>query len=304
MQTEAAAKRKIKDSVFSALFSERKYLAELCRVLKPDVTEDELENLSLVTIQNVLVDDLYNDLAFTIGDVLMILVEAQSTWTENILVRILMYYAKEIQEEIAKKKLNVYSRKKIKIPKPMFYVVYTGKEDHPEDLLSLAEEFFGGDASALEVKVQVLRAGNDGNILDQYIGFTRICDEQTAKYGRTREAVMRAIKICVERNILKEFLVSRETEVIDMMDTLFNEEQLLEAYGEEKYNVGKSEGIKEGRSEGLREGRSEGLREGRSEGIVETVKNIMKSLGLTAEKALSLSGVPEREWKNYLPQLG
>ena len=64
MQTEAAAKRKIKDSVFSALFSERKYLAELCRVLKPDVTEDELENLSLVTIQNVLVDDLYNDLAF------------------------------------------------------------------------------------------------------------------------------------------------------------------------------------------------------------------------------------------------
>ena len=76
-----------------------------------------------------------------------------------------------------------------------------------------------------------------------------------------------------------------------MMDTLFNEEQLLEAYGEEKYNVGKIEG------------RSEGLREGRSEGIVETVKNIMKSLGLTAEKALSLSGVPEREWKNYLPQL-
>ena len=76
-----------------------------------------------------------------------------------------------------------------------------------------------------------------------------------------------------------------------MMDTLFNEEQLLEAYGEEKYNAGKIEG------------RSEGLREGRSEGIVETVKNIMKALGLTAEKALSLSGVPEREWKNYLPQL-
>lgn len=80
-------------------------------------------------------------------------------------------------------------------------------------------------------------------------------------------------------------------EVIDMMDTLFNEEQLLEAYGEEKYNAGKIEG------------RNEGLREGRSEGIVETVKNIMKALGLTAEKALSLSGVPEREWKNYLPQL-
>ena len=61
-------RRKIKDSVFTALFSERKYLKQLCRVLKPDVTEKELETLSIVTLENALVYGLYNDLGFMIGD--------------------------------------------------------------------------------------------------------------------------------------------------------------------------------------------------------------------------------------------
>jgi len=39
---EKAVKRTIKDSVFSALFNETKYLRQLCRVLKPDVSEAEL----------------------------------------------------------------------------------------------------------------------------------------------------------------------------------------------------------------------------------------------------------------------
>ena len=44
-------------------------------------TEDSLTD---VTIENVLTDNLYNDLGFIVGDRLMILVEAQSTWTMNI----------------------------------------------------------------------------------------------------------------------------------------------------------------------------------------------------------------------------
>ncbi|HIU58034.1 MAG TPA: hypothetical protein IAA61_09545 [Candidatus Ornithomonoglobus merdipullorum] len=72
-----------------------------------------------------------------------------------------------------------------------------------------------------------------------------------------------------------------------MMDTLFNEEQVLDAYGTEKYN------------EGLDKGRNEGI----TEGVLRTLKNLMAALGLTAEKALSASGVPESEWKYYLPQL-
>ena len=49
MNTESIIKRNVKDSVFTALFSERKYLEELCRVLKPDVTDAELESCLLYT---------------------------------------------------------------------------------------------------------------------------------------------------------------------------------------------------------------------------------------------------------------
>lgn len=65
--------------------------------------------------------------------------------------------------------------------------------------------------------------------------------------------------------------------------------------------------IRFSREEGIKEGIKEGLKEGRKEGIKETtiklVKNLMKTMGLTAERALSASGVPEEQWGEYLPQL-
>ena len=56
-------KRNIKDCVFTDLFSNEKYLRELYLSLHPEdsqVTEDDLTD---ITIENVLVNNLYNDLA-------------------------------------------------------------------------------------------------------------------------------------------------------------------------------------------------------------------------------------------------
>lgn len=69
-------KRTIKDSVFTNLFQDKKYLIQLYKALHPedkDVTEDKLTD---VTIENVLTDNIYNDLGFIVGNRLMILVEA------------------------------------------------------------------------------------------------------------------------------------------------------------------------------------------------------------------------------------
>lgn len=86
-----AAKRTAKDSVFLDLFRNKSYLLELYKTLHPEDTGVTEESLANVTIENVLTDNLYNDLGFTVGDRLIILVEAQSTWTVNILVRALLY---------------------------------------------------------------------------------------------------------------------------------------------------------------------------------------------------------------------
>ena len=57
---EAQVKRTIRDSVFTSLFSDKKYLLQLYRVLHPEDTKTTENDLSMVTIQNVLTDNLYN----------------------------------------------------------------------------------------------------------------------------------------------------------------------------------------------------------------------------------------------------
>ena len=320
-------RRKIKDSVFTALFSERKYLKQLCRVLKPDVTEKELETLSIVTLENALVYGLYNDLGFMIGDYILFLVEAQSTWSVNIVIRVAMYYFETIRQYVAENNINIYG-KKIKLPKPVFYVVYTGKEKHREtEYISLAEEYFDGDDSVMDVKVKVIHSCGEGNILDQYIEFTKICDEQVKLHGRTNKAIKEIIRICVEKDILKEFLISREKEVIDMMTTLFDEETIMKAVLEEKdreraearaegERLGRAEGERLGRAEGEKigekRGRAEGEKLGRAEGekigLAEGEENsrllilghMVKNGGYTIEEALKVTGIPEDRWKIYI----
>ena len=62
------AKRTIRDSVFSDLFGNKKYLLQLYQTLHPEDMGATQEDLTDVTIQNVLTDDLYNDLGFRNGD--------------------------------------------------------------------------------------------------------------------------------------------------------------------------------------------------------------------------------------------
>ena len=306
MSSGPIIRRKIKDSVFTALFSDMKYLKQLCRALKPDVTDEELKTLSIVTLENVLVYGLYNDLGFMIGNYILFLVEAQSTWSVNIAVRVAMYYFETIREYIAENNINIYG-KKIELPKPMFYVVYTGKEKRETEYISLAEEFFGGDDSVMDVKVKIIYSDGSGNILDQYIEFTKICDEQVSLHGKTNKAIKETLRICIENDILKEFLTSREKEVVDMMTTLFDEETIMKAVLAEQDREkaeARAEGRRLGRAEGEKLGRAEGEKLGRAEGERNSRLMILRYMvekgGFTIEEALEVIGIPEEQRKTYI----
>ena len=56
------------------------------------------------------------------------------------------------------------------------------------------------------------------------------------KCGQTKEAIIETIRVCKDRNILKEYLENKEQEVVDIMMTLFDDEQVLEAYAEDIKN--------------------------------------------------------------------
>ncbi len=235
---ERVVKHTVKDSVFTSLFKEKKYLIQLYRALHPEDTETTEDDLKDVTVSNVLVDDIYNDLGFTVGTTIMLLIEVQSTWTVNIIFRALMYLVQTYREYFRKTKQNLYKSKKLKMPKPEIYVIYVGdRKTRPEEI-TLSEEFFAGEDICIDVRVKMIYDGKNGDIINQYVVFTKVCNEQVAKHGRTREAVQEAIRICKERNVLKEYLSSREKEVVDMLMELYDEQEVLRSYVEsEKYEV-------------------------------------------------------------------
>lgn len=206
-------KRKIKDSVFTNLFQDKKYLLQLYKALHPEdrnVTEDEIAD---VTIKHVLVDADYNDLGFSVGNRLMILVESQSTWTLNIIIRALMYLIQTYHDYFKRTNQNLYGSKKVNMPTPELYVIFTGERKNIPDTISLREEFFGGAEIAIDAEVKVLYQENRKDIIGQYIIFSKIYNEQRKLYGNTKQAVTETIRICKDRNVLKEYLINREVEV-------------------------------------------------------------------------------------------
>ena len=227
-------KRKIKDSVFTNLFQDKKYLLRLYKALHPEdgnVTEEDIKD---VTIKHVLVDADYNDLGFSVGGRLVILVESQSTWTLNIIIRALMYLIQTYHDFFKRTKQNLYGSKKMNMPKPELYVIFTGeKPKNPPDTISLSKDFFDGEMIAVDVEVKVLYQEDEDNIIGQYIIFCKVYNEQRKKYGQTKKAVTETIRICKDRNILKEYLENKEQEVVDIMMTLFDDEQILEAYAKD-----------------------------------------------------------------------
>lgn len=227
------AKRTAKNSVFLDLFQNKSYLLKLYKTLHPEdetATEDSLTN---VTIENVLTDNLYNDLGFIVNNKLMILIETQSTWTMNILVRVLLYLAQSYHEYFQRTGQNYYNSRKVKLPKPELYVIFTGTKGRKPDKISLSEEFFEGADIDIEVKAKVIYESDTDDIINQYIIFCKVFNEQTKQHGMTQKAVTETIRICKDRNVLREYLLDREKEVVTIMMSLFDEEQIMRTYAKD-----------------------------------------------------------------------
>ena len=218
-------KRTVKDSVFTYLFSDPHYARELYLYLHPEDTSVTEEDCKIVTIQNILSDGQYNDLGLQIRDILLILAEAQSTFSPNVPIRVLLYLAKEYKTYIDKHKLRLYSTKAVTLPKAELYMIYSGNKRDVPDVLRLSD-LCGGECG-VEITVKILRGG-DNSIVGQYVEFCKIADEQRALYGLTKEAIQETIRICLDQGILVPFLTAKREEVVDIMEMLFSQEEVWE----------------------------------------------------------------------------
>jgi hypothetical protein len=215
--------------VFTSLFSEQKYAYEFYRARHPEDCTTTSQDVRIVTIQNVLTADEYNDLGFLVGDTLMVLAEAQSTWSPNIALRALLYTAQTMKNLIHEQGINVYSLAPARLPRPELYVVYTGRRRGVPDMVTLSEACFGGIPADIEATVHVLNEV-DGSLPGQYIDFARTVDACRSELGPNERAVRVAIADCLRRDVLAEYLTVHEAEVVSIMMKLYDEEEVLRTY--------------------------------------------------------------------------
>lgn len=282
-------RRNIKDTVFTKIFGEKKYLLQLYQALHPEDTTTTEDDLKTITLESVFLKDITNDLGFSVNDKIFILVEAQSTVSVNIIIRSFMYLAHTYQQYFKETKQNLYGTKPVVIPKPELYVIFTRDTRNNKEVIKLSEEFFGGEEVSVEVKVNVITERNGKGIIEQYIIFTKVLDEQIKKYGYTRKAIEETIRVCKDENILKEFLREHEKEVVDIMISLYNKDEIYEMFLYDIRKESKAEGIAEGKIEGKIEGRAEG----KEDVAVEMLKDNYEPSVISKLTKLSLERINE-----------
>ncbi len=299
------AKRTVKDTVFRDLFSRPRYLLQLYRALHPEDNDIAEQDLKIVTLQNILVNGIYNDLGFIAKDRLLVLVEAQSTWSPNIIIRSLLYLMSTYQEYFNNNDILLYGAKTIKMPKPELFVVYTQKKGNHPEVISFKEIFFPDEPCCIDAKAKVIYADSSDTIINQYIDFCIVLNKQVRQHGLTLTAIKNTIKICKDNNTLKEYLEHRETEVEGIMLTLFDQDRITELYHKEiaaeakaeGWAEGKAEGRAEGKAEGKAEGISEGMAKGKIEGTIHTLKELVKDGFITVTVAAKRAGMTEEAFR-------
>ena len=96
----------------------------------------------------------------------------------------------------------------------------------------------------VDVKAKIIYDSTPGDIINQFITFTRVFDKQIQEHGRTRKAVEETLRICKDRDVLKEYLAEEEAATI--MFTLLDEQKAKKFWEEELLQEGRAEGRAEG----------------------------------------------------------
>ena len=219
--------RQAKNSVFLNLFMRKEYQLKLYKELYPQdttITEDDLE---MITMDNVLTIHPYNDLGLLARGKLIVLAEAQSTWSVNIIFRLADYYFDSAMSYLKIRKADLHSSVKIDIPDVEAFVIYTGRKKIDKDVISLNQEFFGGNPEKPEFKARIIHGAYKGGIIEEYMGFCRIWDEHVLKAKtpeQKQQAVTTTIDLCIQKGYLVRYLEEHRPEAEKIMMTMFSPE--------------------------------------------------------------------------------
>jgi len=245
LDLETKANRNHKDSVFTKLFSEKSNLLELYNAVSGK-NYPESTKIKIITLLNVLFMGQINDICFVIDGKMVVLVEHQSTINENMCLRMLIYVSGEYGKITNSK--DLYRKKIIKIPTPEFIVLYNGKEEFPDyKEMRLSDSFeIKNDTCFLELVAKVYNINKGRNaemasrspVLSGYEEFIAEIKSNLGSSMNLAEAIKVAIKTCLNKNILVDFLREHGSEVENMIFGEWNWNDALAVEKEEGIDIG------------------------------------------------------------------
>ena len=294
--------RHYKDSVFVDLFSSDRtakdnFLALYNALYNTNYqSTDILKNMRL---KQTMYMSFANDVSYLVDNKIIVLAEHQSTVNPNMPLRCLEYVTR-LYEHIQNPR-DRYSRALKKIPVPVFYVFYNGRENIPaQKILRLSDSFIKQpETPTLELVVKLININydKDSQIL-------KSC-EPLGQYSRFVEAVRRhiavdkehgfenAIKECIKNDILREYLQRKSREVVNMLIAEYDYDTDIAVQREEASRIA----FAEGREQGITQGISQGSRQ-KSLEIAKTMltmhypfEDICKISGLSPEEVRSISNL-------------
>lgn len=241
-----------KDRLFKLVFNNKEDLLQLYNAIN-DTNYNNPEDIEINTLEDVVYMGMKNDISFLLTDILN-LYEHQSTFSPNLPLRGLLYFARLYQKIIGNEK-KIYSGKLIQLPYPQFIVFYNGTMEEPErQVLELSNAFpnwSNKENAALNCKAIVLNInlGYNKKVMEkckklkeyaQYVDCVR--NYLDAKYD-IETAIDKATDECIAEGILEQILRDNRGEVRSMLLTQYDEQAHIEYEKELSFEEGFEKGI-------------------------------------------------------------
>ena len=237
------------------VFKEKDQFLELYNALN-GTAYDNPGDLTVTTLENAIYMGMRNDVSYLLYDRLA-LYEHQASINPNMPLRNL-FYVSDIYSGLTKD-TNLYGSKLVRLPEPQFVVFYNGADELPErSILRLSDAFsHKGGEPKLELEVLVLNINPGFNLelmehcrtLREYMAYV----DTVRKYARETdfpEAVDRAIRECLAKGILADFLSRNWAEVKKVSIYEYDEEKHIRQEREDAME----EGLQQGMQRGLQRG--------------------------------------------------
>ena len=208
-----------------------------------------------------------------------------------------LQYAARLYERIQNPR-DRYLRRLKKIPTPEFYVFYNGEEDYPESTtLRLSDAFMTiPEKQSLELVVSVTNINyNKGS---RILHTCKPLKEYTLFVNAVRRHLKldsengfkNAIKECIQNDILREYLLRKSKEVMNMLIAEYDYDVDIAVQREEEREIA----LKEGEAKGFSLGVTQGISEGSYQAKLETAK-LMRAHNYPIAEICTMTGLSEAE---------